>query len=97
MWKKTGIKRFKKTNSLKKDHSKEIEVAVDNIRKKFGALNKFAKLCSETNRVIYRLCNTKEKIFDESKYSRKLASEDREEIKQHDVSKEAVNYLPTAH
>ena len=34
--------------------------------------------------------------MDESKYSRKLASGDREEIKQHAVSEEAVNYLPTA-
>ena len=70
---------------------------MENIKNKFGALNKFAKLCSETNRVIYRLCDTKKKKIDESQYSRKLASGDREEIKQHAISEEAVNYLPTAH
>ena len=59
---------LRKLTALKKGHSKEIEVAVDNIRNKFGTLNKFVKLCSETNRVIYRLCDTMEKKMDESKY-----------------------------
>ena len=62
MKKKQATRELRKLTALKKrHHSKEIEVAVDNIRNKFGALNKFAKLCSKTNRVIYRLCDTKEK------------------------------------
>ena len=69
---------------------------MENIKNKFGVLNKFAKLCSKTNRVIYRLCDTKKKTIDESQYLRKLASGDREEIKQHAISEEVVNYLPTA-
>ena len=95
--KKQAARELRKLTALKKkSNSKKVEVAVENIKNKFGALNKFAKLCSKTNRVIYRLCDTKKKKIDESQNSRKLASGDREEIKQHAISEEAVNYLPTA-
>ena len=75
---------------------KEIEEVVDSIKQKFGTLQQFAKSCGETNRVIYRLCDTKEKKVDESQFSHKLASGDREEIMQHLISEENVNYIPTA-
>lgn len=57
-----------------------MEEVVDSIKQKFGNLQKFAKSCGETKRVVYMLCDTKEKKVDERKYSHKLASGDREEI-----------------
>ena len=72
--KKQAARELRKLTALKKkSNPKEIEVAVENIKNKFGALNKFAKLCSETNRVIYRLCDTKKKKIDESQYSKKIS------------------------
>ena len=45
LWKQQAKRDLRKLTALKRGHSKEIEVAVDNIRKRFGALNQFAKLC----------------------------------------------------
>ena len=95
--KKQATRELRKLTSLrKKGYLKNLQEAVDSTRNKFGALNKFSKLCSETNRVINTLCDKKQKKMDESKYSRKFASGDRGGIKNNALSEEAVNYLPTA-
>ena len=75
---------------------KQVEEVVDSIKQKFGTLQQFAKSCGEMNRVIYRLCDTKEKKVDETRFSHKLASGNREEIMQYLISEENVNYIPTA-
>ena len=75
LWKLQKVKEQRKV--------KQVEEVVDTIKQKFGTLQQFAKSCGETIRVIYRLCDTKEKKVDETRFSHKLASGDREEIMQH--------------
>ena len=56
----------------------------------------FAHFAYETERVIYRLFDIKHKEIDDSKYTKKLKSGLKEEIRQHSISKHNANVFPTA-
>ena len=88
---------LRKMVELKKNKKKlELEKVKKQVLEKFRSRREFAIFCNETERVIYRLFQSKAPVKNESVYTKKLKTEEKEEIRKHSISKFNANIFPTA-
>ena len=89
---------LRKMVELKKNKKKlGLEELKKEILEKFRSRREFAFFCNETERVIYRLFQSKAPVKNESIYTKKLKMEKKEEMRKHSISKFNANVFPTAH
>ena len=88
---------LRKMVELKKNKKKlELEELKKEVLEKFRSRQEFAFFCNETERVIYRLFQSKAPVKNESIYTKKLKTEEKEEMRKHSISKFNANIFPTA-
>ena len=88
---------LRKMVELKKNKKKlELEELKKEVLEKFRSRREFAFFCNETERVIYRLFQSKAPVKNESIYTKKLKTEEKEEMRKHSISKFNANIFPTA-
>ena len=88
---------LRKMTDLKKQRKKlQLEKVQKEVLEIFLNKREFAHYAYETERVVYRLFDNRERAKDESAYKKKIKSSEKEEIRMHSISKHNANVFPTA-